>query len=156
MEDPNEQFDRLRDTADLKTLLKPQGIVSRMKSEGQQSPSGSLAIPLKRQESEHWRKEAKLAKRQWQRLIEMIQLLELDPQDKTMIKRYRLQVKARLYRFNKDVLTQLELEERKVKLQETYENLIEGEYGELVGVGTEEILDDGGVGQANGKRRRID
>lgn len=31
----------------------------------------------------------------------MIQLLELDPSDQAAVKAYRLQVKARLYRFNK-------------------------------------------------------
>lgn len=34
-------------------------------------------------------------------------------------------VKERLYRFNYEILNQIEKEERKVKLQETYENIVD-------------------------------
>lgn len=47
------------------------------------------------------------------------------------------------------MLTQLELADRHVKLQETFENLLEGEYGESVGVDVEPFLDDA-EGDANG------
>lgn len=65
VEDPNEAFDRLRDSADLKTLLQPGGVISQMKQE----PEG-LKAPLSRKRSEKWRAVAKIAKRQWSRLIE--------------------------------------------------------------------------------------
>ncbi|CAO1626685.1 unnamed protein product [Sympodiomycopsis kandeliae] len=145
IEDPNEAFDRLRDTADLKQLLLSGGIIDQMKGEAE-----GLNAPVEKMRSERWRSKAKIAKRQWSRLIEMIQLLELDPADKQAVKAYRLQVKARIYRFNKDVLTQLELAERQTKLQETFENLLDGEYGDLVGIDVEPLLSDEGIAQGNG------
>jgi hypothetical protein len=48
------------------------------------SPNGSVA----------------LLQRQFQRLVEMLILLRLDPSDSRAVKAYRLQVKERLYRFN--------------------------------------------------------
>lgn len=57
-----------------------------------------------------------------------------------------------------DVLTELPMEERHAKLQETYESLLDGEYGELVGVDVEPFLDgpDGGDMGPNGvKRQRL-
>ncbi|PWN25918.1 acyl-CoA N-acyltransferase [Jaminaea rosea] len=155
IEDPNEAFDQLRDTCDLKTLLQPGGIVAQMKEE--QPERGGIGAPLGKARSERWRLKAKIAKRQWSRLIEMLQLMELDPSDRAAIKAYRLQVKARLYRFNKDVLTDLPLSERHQKLQETYENLLEAEYGELVGVDVEPFLDgpdsSSSDGMGNGVKR---
>lgn len=66
VEDPNEAFDRLRDTADLKRLLAPGAIIDQMKAE-----EGGLCAPLQRARSERWRLQAKIAKRQWSRLIEV-------------------------------------------------------------------------------------
>lgn len=66
IEDPNEAFDRLRDSSDLRTLLQPSGIIAQMKEE----PAG-LHAPLDRSRSEQWRIKAKIAKRQWNRLIEV-------------------------------------------------------------------------------------
>lgn len=40
-------------------------------------------------------------------------------------KAYRLQVKERLYRFNYEILSQITPEERKQKLAETYENVVD-------------------------------
>lgn len=63
---------------------------------------------------------------------------------------------------SQDILTQLTLQERHSKLQETYESLLEGEYGDLVGVDVEPFLDgpggeddddeedEGGTAQGNG------
>lgn len=67
----------------------------------EQPERGGIGAPLGKARSERWRLKAKIAKRQWSRLIEMLQLMELDPSDRAAIKAYRLQVKARLYRFNK-------------------------------------------------------
>ncbi|CAO1620456.1 unnamed protein product [Parajaminaea phylloscopi] len=136
VEDPNEAFDRLRDTADLKELLRPEGIIEQMSQESRNDGSTGVILdaPLSRVASEVWRKRAKMAKRQWSRLVEMVQLMYLNPDDQEGIKDYRLQVKARLYRFNRDVLTQLPIEERREKLHLTYQGLLQQEYGDLVGV----------------------
>ena len=73
IEDPNEAFDRLRDSSDLKTLLQPGGIISQMQEEEQ-----GLKAPLRKDRSERWRARAKIAKRQWSRLIEVSQNVPLD------------------------------------------------------------------------------
>lgn len=144
VEDPNEAFDRLRDTADLRQLLRKGGIADQMGSveRADGKPGGLLVPPLSRHDSEVWRKKAKMAKRQWGRLVEMIQLLSLDPSDAERIKAYRLQVKARLYRFNRDVLTQLPIEERREKLHFTYQGLLQQEYADLIGVDVNPFLPD--------------
>jgi len=51
-------------------------------------------------------------------------------------------VKARIWRQNKDILMQLEKGQQREKLQETFEGVIE-EYGDMVGVDIEPILDMG-------------
>lgn len=66
IEDPNEAFDRLRDTADLKTLLAPGGVIDQAREDG-----AGIRAPLDRAKSERLRAKAKLAKRQWNRLIEV-------------------------------------------------------------------------------------
>lgn len=50
----------------------------------------------------------------------------------------RLQVKERLYRFNYEILSQVEPEERKQKLQETYANVEEDYKRLLASTGSEE------------------
>jgi hypothetical protein len=62
--------------------------------------SGKLGPPSDKLWCEKWRKELKLAGRQFQRLVEMLILRSLDPADMLAAKKYRLQVKERLYRFN--------------------------------------------------------
>lgn len=58
---------------------------------------------------------------------------------------------------SQDVLTDLPLSERHQKLQETYENLLEAEYGELAGVDVEPFLDgpdsSNSDGMGNGVKR---
>jgi histone acetyltransferase 1 len=80
--------------------------------------------------------------RQFQRLVEMLILLHLDPSDKASMRAYRLQVKERLYRFNfvsnghfieplnnnpllQEILAQLEEEEKYEKLEETFQSVKE-------------------------------
>lgn len=46
------------------------------------------------------RKKYKIAQRQFDRLLEMLLLKQLDRKDQQKTKAYRLHVKARLYRFN--------------------------------------------------------
>lgn len=55
----------------------------------------------------------------------MILLLKLDPTDETASRSYRLAVKRRLFLFNKEQLSQLEEQEKKDKLQETFESVID-------------------------------
>jgi hypothetical protein len=85
----------------------------------EKTPSqGKLVPPADKAWAEKWRKDLKIAgvsgiylspvtfwiilpmQRQFQRLVEMLILLYLDPSDKTKLRAYRLQVKERIYRFN--------------------------------------------------------
>jgi len=74
---------------------------------------------------EKWRVELKIASRQFHRLCEMLILRNLDPADVHAAKAFRLQVKERLYRFNYEILMQLEKPERTAKLEETFQNVRE-------------------------------
>lgn len=74
---------------------------------------------------EKWRKDLKIAGRQFQRLVEMLILLRLDASDARGLRAYRLQVKERLYRFNFEILAQLEKDERHEKLEETFQTVKE-------------------------------
>jgi len=67
----------------------------------------------------------KIAGRQFHRLVEMLIQLHLKPTDTRAAKAYRLQVKERLYRFNYEVLAQLEEKERLEKLEETFQSVYE-------------------------------
>ncbi|KIY48309.1 histone acetyltransferase type B [Fistulina hepatica ATCC 64428] len=149
VEDPSEAFDDLRDRNDLKMLLgldkfmeegfgsrsgasygggRVGGVGMRGKSghAGAQMTSGKIGPPTNKAWAEKWRTQLKIASRQFQRLIEMLILLRLDTRDARAVKAYRLQVKERLYRFNYEILAQLEKEERLEKLEETFRSVKEG------------------------------
>lgn len=55
----------------------------------------------------------------------MILLLNLDTSDEAAMRAYRLAVKRRLYTFNKEMLSQLEEQEKKDKLQETFDSVVD-------------------------------
>jgi len=148
VEDPAEAFEDLRDKNDLKMLLSNQhfmaegfggqeshgggrvGGIGRGGKSGRggaktSASRGKLAPPVDKMWVEKWRKELKIAGRQFQRLVEMLILLLLDPSDSAGLRAYRLQVKERLYRFNFEILAQLEKEERHDKLEETFQSVRE-------------------------------
>jgi histone acetyltransferase 1 len=92
IEDPSEAFDKLRDTNDIKRLLSPSdGFLKRAK---EHVKGGALRAPVAKDWSEMERKVHKIAKRQWDRLIEMTQLMMLDEEDVEQVKNYRLQVSS--------------------------------------------------------------
>ncbi|SJX62779.1 related to histone acetyltransferase subunit HAT1 [Sporisorium reilianum f. sp. reilianum] len=144
VEDPSEDFDRLRDGNDLRRLLAPAGFVDTAKAQHK------LHAPVDAAWTEAQRRAHKLAPRQWARVLEMVQLMNLDTGDEEAVRQYRLQVKARIYRQNKDILVQLEKAQQRQKLQETFEGVVE-EYGDMVGVDVDAVLDAGpGLGGAGG------
>ncbi|KAK0569999.1 histone acetyltransferase 1 [Tilletia horrida] len=149
VEDPSEAFDRLRDSADLRRLLAPGGF------EEQALKAGKLNPPLDVKWSEKERLKYKIAGRQWSRLIEMFQLRHLDQHDRKAVRQYRLQVKNRLFRFNRDVLLQMEKAERVQALQKTFATLVSEEYAEILGIDVSEAVrttaeDGSGSGGSNG------
>jgi histone acetyltransferase 1 len=151
VEDPAEAFEDLRDRNDLRMLLANEnfmkegfgneavshggGKVRKRKIRARANPMGAssgtvkgtkkMGPPIDKAWSETFRTQLKMAGRQWQRLMEMLILMHLDSADIQAARAYRLQVKERLYRFNFEILAQLEKEERLEKLEETFQSLRE-------------------------------
>ncbi|KAF9228710.1 histone acetyltransferase type B catalytic subunit [Gyrodon lividus] len=152
VEDPAEAFEDLRDRNDLQMLLANEqfmkegfeiqsvtgshggGRVQKTRSHMRSAPirvsggtksPGKMGPPVDKAWVERWRKDLKLAGRQFQRLVEMLIMLHLDPADVRHARAFRLQVKERLYRFNFEILAQLEKEERLQKLEETFQSVCE-------------------------------
>ncbi|KAI9511344.1 acyl-CoA N-acyltransferase [Russula earlei] len=144
VEDPAEAFEDLRDRNDLAMLLAHTAFMSeglgseavshdggrvgrgRTSAKGKgKTAGGKLGPPSDRAWLERWRKELKIAGRQFHRLVEMLIQMHLNPADARTAKAYRLQVKERLYRFNYEVLAQLEEKERLEKLEETFQTVCE-------------------------------
>ncbi|KAI0253813.1 acyl-CoA N-acyltransferase [Lactifluus subvellereus] len=142
VEDPAEAFEDLRDRNDLAMLLghaafmaeglgsdavsHDGGRVARTRTTAKsKAAAGKLGPPADRAWLERWRKDLKIAGRQFHRLVEMLIELHLNPADTRAAKAYRLQVKERLYRFNYEVLVQLEERERFEKLEETFQSVRE-------------------------------
>ena len=126
VEDPSEAFDRLRDTADLRRLTQPGGFAREAMRQG------SLAAPLDRTWSREQRKALKMAPRQWSRVLEMLQLTTLQSATEEQLRAYRLQVKGRLYRVNREILLQIPRTQRLEKLHETFLSVVD-EYAEITG-----------------------
>ncbi|THH14867.1 hypothetical protein EW146_g5517 [Bondarzewia mesenterica] len=151
VEDPAEAFEDLRDRNDLKMLLNHEQFMSeafgdtsitassgggkvggvgphrRMRGKVSGKGKGKLEPPADKVWMEKWRKELKIAGRQFHRLVEMLILLHLNTTDARAMRAYRLQVKERLYRFNyaSEVLVQMEDKERLEKLEETFRSVRE-------------------------------
>ncbi|KAF9484919.1 histone acetyltransferase type B [Pholiota conissans] len=143
VEDPAEAFEDLRDKNDLQMLLAHEQFMEEafgpQESRGvgrarktvrsnvgeHEATKGKLVPPADKPWVEKWRKEFKIAGRQFQRLVEMLILLHLDPSDKPSMRAYRLQVKERIYRFNFEILAQLDEEEKYEKLEETFQSVKE-------------------------------
>lgn len=149
VEDPAEAFEDLRDRNDLRMLLGNEnfmkegfgneavshggGKVQKRRTRARANPmgassgmvkvTGKMGPPIDKAWSESFRTQLKMAGRQWQRLMEMLILMHLNPTDVQAARAYRLQVKERLYRFNFEILAQLEKEERLEKLEETFQSL---------------------------------
>ncbi|WVR03957.1 histone acetyltransferase type B catalytic subunit [Kwoniella sp. DSM 27419] len=121
VEDPAEAFEDLLDRNDLRFLIK-QGV-----------PDDPMFLQgvgeNQRGRRAEWedtvRRKYKIAQRQFDRLLEMLLLRALNREDEQKVRMYRLQVKARLYRFNYEMLSQMTPEERKEALAKTYESVVE-------------------------------
>ncbi|BGP54026.1 hypothetical protein JCM8202_003025 [Rhodotorula sphaerocarpa] len=113
VEDPSEAFEDMRDKCDLYTLVSEKAL------EG-------IKAPWDRTWTEKIRLKYKLADRQFYRLVEMLLFLVTDPNDEAQQRAIRLAIKKRLFIFNKEALLQIEdKDERKTKLQETFESVRE-------------------------------
>ncbi|WFD19955.1 histone acetyltransferase [Malassezia caprae] len=126
IEDPSERFDRLRDSCDLTRLQRDATLVAK------------LAAPMDRAWYRTARAQYKMAPRQWARILEMLALVRLGDEPSSL-QAYRLQVKARLYGVNREVLDLLPREQRLEKLHETFEAVVD-EYAEITGTDIPDAL----------------
>ncbi|OBZ83912.1 Histone acetyltransferase type B catalytic subunit [Choanephora cucurbitarum] len=107
VEDPNEEFSDMRDKNDIRYLLEHKAL-------------NGLKAPVSAEKIEELCSTFKLTNRQTQRCIEMYLLSNVNKLNSEEYRQYRLQVKARLYTFNFDVLRDMNEEERKERLHQTY------------------------------------
>ena len=156
VEDPSEAFDDLRDICDM-AILQQDGTLARIKLEtnidpirarkriGVKVPSSVL---LDKPLLEYFRKRHKLAPRQFDRLAEMHLLSQIPQRCRSatpgqLVRRgetkdlglrayyfWKLLVKQRVYKRNKDTLMQLEREERIDKVEETVAS-VQADYDRL-------------------------
>lgn len=116
VEDPSDSFEDLRNLRDL-TRLQKDGTFSDL-SLAALKPPVSSSLPV--WPSEARRLKSKLSPRQFSQCMEMELLRKLNKKDMKQYKQYKLLVKGRLYKQNKDIMAQLDRLERISKLQETY------------------------------------
>ncbi|KAI8993395.1 acyl-CoA N-acyltransferase [Pilobolus umbonatus] len=112
VEDPSEEFSDMRDRNDYRYLSKHHAF------DGLKSP-----VPLSAYQAIG--KEYKLTRRQVCRCIELYLLSRLNKMNVVDYKAYRIEVKRRLFEFNYDVLKDLPEDDRKDKIDETYNNVEE-------------------------------
>ncbi|CDH48914.1 histone acetyltransferase type b catalyticsubunit [Lichtheimia corymbifera JMRC:FSU:9682] len=112
VEDPNEEFSDMRDKNDFRHLLNDKAF-------------DGLKAPVPKKTIKDLRKKYKLTERQIQRCIEMYLLSKVNKLNREDYKAFRLQVKQRLYLFNLDALQDMEPTEKKEKLHQTYEGVVE-------------------------------
>ncbi|KAG8853503.1 histone acetyltransferase 1 [Tulasnella sp. 330] len=144
VEDPSEAFEDLRDKCDLRMLFKNNefmreayGLSEAELANGTSSApppasKGKLGPPTNKEWAERWKKQLKIAGRQWSRLIEMLILRSLPLEDAAITRAFRLQVKERLFRFNYEIMSQLDKQERHEKLEETFVS-VRDDYRRILG-----------------------
>ncbi|PFH60873.1 hypothetical protein XA68_10186 [Ophiocordyceps unilateralis] len=150
VENPSEAFDDLRDVCDLAFLRTVPEFDELSLDASAKVPNSGVLPPLVvgNDTLESIRKKSKIAPRQFARVLEMHLMsklpvsvrptLDLDtefpsptPADKHIEKLWELFVKQRLYRHNRDALSQIEAEERIGKLRETLAS-VELEYARIL------------------------
>lgn len=183
IENPNEAFDDLRDVCDLAYLRTvPEFAALRLDTRVTVPKSGPIPqLVLGGDSIETIRQKTKIAPRQFNRVLEMYLMSQLPksvrpkmplieegvelPEDddgpaptrdeKHMEKLWELIVKQRLYRHNKDILSQIDVEERIDKLQETLGG-VGLAYARLLALHDEAVKHSGTTSVTNGKRKMDD
>ncbi|KAG8992236.1 histone acetyltransferase 1 [Tulasnella sp. JGI-2019a] len=143
VEDPSEAFEDLRDKCDLRMLFKDSKFLEEayglsdddgeVRSAPPPSAKGKLGPPTNKEWAQRWKEQLKIAGRQWSRLIEMLILRSLPLQDAVINRAFRLQVKERLFRFNYEIMSQLDKQERHEKLEETFVS-VRDDYRRILGL----------------------
>lgn len=171
VEDPNEAFDDLRDVCDLKYLRKiPEFDKLHINTDIRVPQKGPVPRLIAGEEGvEAIRLKAKIAPRQFSRVLEMHLMSQLPDSvrptmdlegkvpaptksDEHHKKLWQLHVKKRLYKFNRDLLAQIEVSERIDKLQETIQG-VELEYARILAACERMVEHSQKDEQVNGKRK---
>jgi histone acetyltransferase 1 len=180
VENPNEAFDDLRDICDLAYLRTvPEFAALRLDPSITLPKTGPIPqLVLGGDKLEAIRQKAKIAPRQFHRVLEMYLMSQLPdsvriqmpatedgeegPLDESgpaptraeehLEKLWGLVVKQRLYRHNKDVLSQIELSERKEKLDQTLDS-VGLDYARVLALHDRAAKYQGSTLSANGKRK---
>ncbi|CAG7557696.1 unnamed protein product [Fusarium equiseti] len=171
VEDPNEAFDDLRDICDLQFLRKmPEFNNLRVDTDVAIPKKGTLPkLVVNSDKLETIRLEAKIAPRQFGRVLEMHLMSQLPlsvrptmaidedkpaatKADRHQAKVWSLIVKQRLYRHNKDLLSQIEPRERVEKLDDTLHG-VGLEYARILAAVDRSDQHSEGQATANGKRK---
>ncbi|KAM0248488.1 hypothetical protein ACHAP5_003434 [Fusarium lateritium] len=171
VEDPNEAFDDLRDICDLQFLrTMPEFNKLRVDTKVAIPKKGTLPkLIVGSEKLEAIRLEAKIAPRQFGRVLEMHLMSQLPESvrptmaidedkstatnaDKHQQKVWSLIVKQRLYRHNKDLLSQIEPAERVEKLEDTLQG-VGLEYARILAALERSEKHAHGQSTANGKRK---
>lgn len=169
VEDPSEAFDDLRDICDLAFLRTlPEFLTIKLDTSVSIPKKGAVPQLLAGAEVEEVRRKAKIAPRQFSRVLEMhlmdklpdsvrpaIEELEDPPEptveDKQLERLWQLLAKQRLYRHNKGVMHEIPAEERPEALQNTLESV---EYGYAAILAAYDRASK--HWQSNGKRKHSD
>ena len=148
VEDPNEAFDDLRDVCDLE-FLQSQPVFTNLHIDTSIGIPKSGLVPhlvAGKDTLEAIRKKVKIAPRQFSRVLEMHLMSQIPErarpsmridaptptkEEKHQLRLWKLFVKQRLYRHNRDLLAQIEPNERLEKLQEALIS-VELEYARLL------------------------
>lgn len=176
VEDPNEAFDDLRDVCDLEFLrTMPEFNELRINTDVQLPKKGLIPkLIIGGENLETIRLKAKIAPRQFSRVLEIHLMSQLPESvqptmaidddlpkptkaDQHQEHLWRLVVKQRLYRHNKDLLSQIEVGERIDKLEETLGS-VALEYARLLAAYNRAVqhTKPQSSGGANGKRKLAD
>ncbi|KAF4457548.1 histone acetyltransferase type B catalytic subunit [Fusarium austroafricanum] len=171
VEDPNEAFDDLRDICDLQ-FLRAMPEFSNLRADTDVALPKKGALPkliVGSDKLETIRLQAKIAPRQFGRVLEMHLMSQLPESvrpsmdidrpkpdatkvDKHLLKVWSLIVKQRLYRHNKDVLSQIEPHERVEKLEDTLQG-VGLEYARILAAFDRLEKHSQGQSTVNGKRK---
>ncbi|KAK9478579.1 acyl-CoA N-acyltransferase [Lipomyces japonicus] len=122
VEDPNVAFDDMRDRADLE----------RLDNLGIFDDPGFNSLPLQKEFLSRYQAKTKIVPRQFQRVVEMALLRKISKKNARAYKNYRLMVKQRIFKQNKEALKDVDKLSCIEMLANTYRT-VEGDYYRLLG-----------------------
>lgn len=111
VEDPSEAFDDMRDRNDMRYLL-------------DQMALQELSLPVATKTMKGLQQKYKISRRQLARCVEMGVLMRLGGPKHQEFEKFRLMVKQRIYAQSRDMLDEMEEAEKKQKIQESFDSVV--------------------------------